>query len=307
MMLSATERRVCEIRGCSTILSRFNTRSVCAPCERGDRSWVPPEPPKFAPRAPAPARPTLEGAIEPPAPVKIRERSYAEMMRIEKPPPPPTPRRVEVEKVEPRKEARPTRGAGRPGQRGGSTRTFDYAEAARLMGELRSYKAVAEAMGVSHTAACTAVKAELGEEAANALVDASLKVRRKFDHDEAVRLFLELRNLAEVARLLGVSHGAVHDAVVNALGREKYKALAGRNQVVGKCQCKVEGCVEMAVSIYGHHGRLCVEHKRLAKLAAKGVKVTKVTAAEVHAEIDRIEHELDEIAGLISQADEAAA
>lgn len=459
--------RVCVTRGCDTFLSRFNTRQVCSACEMGDRQFVPAPQPSFPSRVLVidASRPTTEGAVPLPGVVRARERSYAEMIAITKPPAPEpvvleacacdvcggafTPSRVtqlrcsdecvrrhrtqyEAERRTGAAAPRPARGAGRPGRRGGSERTFDWAEAAEVFRECGNYAETARRIGQSSTATTFAVKHELGEELAAALlkrpvkdVDVDELVRRfretrnyslvaseagvshrtvtkhirralgfeeaarveasrvrsridpsvckrrgctvkprphggkatsqfarlceehyqealqvqrdrrerlhggrrlargparKFDHDEATRLWLECRSYATVARRLGTSSKSARMAVIRELARRGEPVpVVGRVQLEDETLCRRTGCTEPArpESIRktsrwrrlceAHHCEVVEEQSEKRKATHARLSAPQPSAAELHATIDRLEVELDEVAELIRQADEVAA
>lgn len=171
---TGTTLRLCETEGCDTKLSRFNSRPICAACEArleiGGAVIPLPRQPRFAPRPPAPERPTTEGGITLPGIVKGRERSYEDMIakpaavhkpadtaNLETPQTRIPPRAHEDSKADSKAPAKPS-------QKRTAPRKFDWEDAARRYQAGETQQSIADDLGVSQRTVSTAVRTVLGAE-----------------------------------------------------------------------------------------------------------------------------------------------
>lgn len=208
------EARVCLTEGCGTVLSRHNSARVCSLCSNrieigGATIHRPRSQRRFPARPPAPARPVLEGAVPLPPPIPGRERTYEEMIAISDTAKAKTPAPTCAECGEPLPK----------NHEGWLCRLCVTAAALRL-------DAVVEA----EPAADAAVSAPDPAPAPPKTAGAHAGHARKFDWDEAARLFLEGATGLALAETFGVSQRAISTAVRRVLGEDEARRIAAERR-----------------------------------------------------------------------------
>lgn len=219
---SSAEMPRCE---CGAILSRFHPNPFlhgarCAPCDRRieEGRARAPAPPAFAPRPPAPERPTTEGCVPLPGVVPGRERSYAEMIAM------PT----SLEEASRCAECGKPMPIARHGWLCGTCLPGEGVDRQRDRCEDTSKPEITQARipPRAHGAPKAPIKRGPMRPETH---------RRKFDWEDAARRYEAGATYRELTEICGVTKHSVVNAVQFVLGYERARELAATRKGGGRC------------------------------------------------------------------------